>query len=272
MIAKKRASFRRIPAWLIVGVVVGLAGTIVLAQAPAAPAAASKPASGPAVGAGDTTIPKLTMWNLIQQGRWMMVPIGIASMMGVSIIFERLVALRRKRAVPPDFLDRLKNAYRQDIDPVQKGIDFCDANDNHISRMLCVGLRHLDRDDLTVERAMEDIGLNEVTKLRHNLRLLFGVAAIAPMLGLLGSVSGMIQAFYSASVQGIGTGKGETLARGIYEALVTTYSGLTVAIPTLIFYYIFLNKIDDIITDVNDMSRKFLEHYRTSKAPALAVV
>ena len=127
-------------------------------------------------------------------------------------------------------------------------------------------------DDLTVERAMEDIGLNEVTKLRHNLRVLFGVAAIAPMLGLLGSVSGMIQAFYSVSTQWNATGKGETLAKGIYEALTTTYSGLLIAIPSLICYYIFLNKIDAIVSDMNDMSRKFLEHYRTAKAPALSVV
>ncbi|MEI7834870.1 MAG: MotA/TolQ/ExbB proton channel family protein [Planctomycetota bacterium] len=270
MIAKSRTAFRRFPAWLIVGVVVALAGTIVLAQAPAG-GAASKSATGPAAGA-ETTIPKLTMWNLMKQGGWLMLPIGLASMMGVSIIFERLIALRRNRIVPAGFLESLKNAYRQDVDSLQKGIDFCQANDVAISRMLCVGLRHLDRDDLTVERAMEDIGFNEITKLRQNLRLLFGVAAVAPMLGLLGSVSGMIQAFYATSVQGIGTGKGETLARGIYEALVTTYSGLTIAIPTLIFYYIFLNKIDAIVTDMNDMSRKFLEHYRTAKAPALSVV
>ncbi|MCY2928661.1 MAG: MotA/TolQ/ExbB proton channel family protein [Planctomycetota bacterium] len=279
MIAKRRMSVSRFPAWLIVCVVTALAGTVVLAQeaagpAPAGPAAAANPApaSKPAAGAGETTIPKLTMWNLIKQGNWLMIPIGIASMMGVSIIIERLVALRRKKAVPPGFLDSLKDAYRQDVDNIQKGIAFCEAQDTPISRMLAVGLRHLDRDDLTVERAMEDIGLNEVTKLRHNLRLLFGVAAVAPMLGLLGSVSGMIQAFYSVSTSWNATGKGETLARGIYEALVTTYSGLVIAIPTLIFYYIFLNKIDAIVTDMNDMSRKFLEHYRTANAPALSVV
>lgn len=269
MIAKTRGSFRRFPAWLIVGIVVALAGTVVLAQGAAGPTtspagATSKP--------GVDTIPKLTMWNLIRQGGWLMLPIAIASMMGVSIIFERLVALRRTKAVPPAFLNNLKNAYRQDVDDVQKGLDYCAANDCPMSRMLAVGLRHLDRDDLTVERAMEDIGLNEVTKLRHNLRLLFGVAAISPMIGLLGSVSGMIQAFYSVSTSWNATGKGETLARGIYEALVTTYSGLIIAIPTLIFYYIFLNKIDAIVTDMNDMSRKFLEHYRTAKAPALSVV
>jgi len=254
VISKKRAAFGRFPIWLAVGVVVAVVGAVCFAQG----APASRPASAPAA----ADVPKLTMWDLLVRGGWLMYPIALASLMGLSIIFERLLALRRRKAVPPGFLDLLKNAYRQDIDDIQKGIDYCTANDCPIARMLAVGLRHLDRDDVTVERAIEDVGLNEVTKLRRNLRLLFGVAAVSPMLGLLGSVSGMIQSFHVASI--IGVGKAELLAKGIYEALVATYGGLAVAIPTLIFYYAFLNKIDSIVTDMNDVSRKFLEHYRTA--------
>jgi biopolymer transport protein ExbB len=127
-----------------------------------------------------------------------------------------------------------------------------------IARIALAGLRKLPRGPEAVEGAVEDAGAHEISKLRRNLRLLYGVGAVAPMLGLLGTVWGMITAFQVASVQGLG--KAEHLATGIYEALVTTFAGLLVAIPTVIFYYYFLSKIDALVHDMNELSIEFVEH------------
>ncbi|MFW6061329.1 MAG: MotA/TolQ/ExbB proton channel family protein, partial [Planctomycetota bacterium] len=139
------------------------------------------------------------------------------------------------------------------------GLSYCEQNGSPIARIAQAGLRKLHRKPEAVEGAIEDAGANEVSKLRHNLRTLYGIAAIAPMLGLLGTVWGMIEAFQVASTKGLG--KAEYLATGIYEALVTTFAGLLVAIPAVMFYYYFLGRIDGIIHDMNELSYEFVERY-----------
>jgi biopolymer transport protein ExbB len=88
--------------------------------------------------------------------------------------------------------------------------------------------------------------------------MLYGVAYVSPMLGLLGTVWGMIEAFQAAALQGLG--QAEKLAEGIYNALVTTFAGLMIAIPVLIFYFYFQSKIESIIAEMNDVSIRILEH------------
>lgn len=249
---KKR--FHGLRAWLVLVVVLAAAGTACLAQAPA-----TQPVSAPAA----TEQRKVPVFELATKGGWYMIPIAFCSVMGVTIIFERFFALRRGKIVPPNFLPGLKEVFRAGVNPVEVGIAYCRARDCPIGRVLSAGLHKLDTTDAAVEEAVEDVGANEVSKLRRNLRLLFGVAAVSPMMGLLGSVSGMIRSFQVASI--IGVGKAELLSKGIYEALVCTYGGLLVAIPTLIFYYFFLNRIDGILNEMNDVCRQFLEHYRAPK-------
>ena len=109
-----------------------------------------------------------------------------------------------------------------------------------------------------IEKAIEDAGAREVGKMKRQLRPLSAVATISPLLGLLGTVYGMIGAFQAASAAG--AGKADTLAKGIYEALVTTAAGLTLAIPVLIVYQILSNKIDSIVDEIDDIAIDFLEH------------
>ena len=139
----------------------------------------------------------------------------------------------------------------------QAALNYCRENENPMSRVAAAGIRKMHRSEEVIEQAIEDAGANEVSKLRRNLRMLYGVSAVAPMLGLLGTVWGMIEAFQVASAMGLG--RAEKLASGIYEALVTTFAGLTVAIPCLIFYYYFQGKIDAIITEMDDVSVYLLE-------------
>jgi len=251
----------------LIALALGLGGAATawgqVAPANAAEAGAAVKAPGPGGQTQDQA--EVSALQLFAKGGWFMIPILAASFMGLTIIIERLLALRRRKIVPAGFLDGLKAAFRQGTDNISAGIDYCRKNDSPMARVLSAGLHKLDTDEAAVEEAIEDVGANEVSKLRRNLRLLFGVAAVSPMLGLLGSVSGMIRSFQVASIMGVG--KAELLSKGIYEALVSTYGGLLVAIPTLIFYYYFLNRIDGIVTEMNDTSRDFLEHYHV-KSPA----
>jgi len=245
---------RRAPTWLIVTVLVAAVAGMALAQA--APAA---PAAGSADKVKRTATPKMTFLELLLKGRWFMLPIGLCSLLGLAIVVERMIALRRSVVIPPEFLGGLKATFRHDEKDRAVGLGYCSANDSPMARVAAAGIRKMHGGEQAVEHAIEDAGANEVSKLRKHLRMLYGVSGVAPMLGLLGTVWGMIQAFQVASAGGLGRAEG--LAKGIYEALVSTFGGLMVAIPALIFYYYFLGRIDDIVHEMNETSVEFVEHY-----------
>lgn len=245
---------RRVPTWLIVTVLVAVAAGMALAQAaePVEPVV-------PAEEVKETKTPEMTFMEILLKGRWFMIPIGLCSLLGLAIIVERMIALRRSAVLPPAFLGGLKATFRHDEKDRAVGLEYCSANDSPMSRVAAAGIRKMHGGEQAVERAIEDAGANEVSKLRKNLRMLYGVSGVSPMLGLLGTVWGMIQAFQVASAGGLG--RAENLAKGIYEALVTTFGGLMVAIPALIFYYYFLGRIDEIVHEMNETSVDFVEHY-----------
>ena len=248
-------------------VLAAAAGMILLAAVAAAqPAAPDAPG-----GAAETKIqstPRMSLWELLMKGGYFMIPIGLCSLMGLALIVERAISLRRGAIIPRGFLEGLKRAFQGARDDRRAGLEYCRQNDCPMARVAAAGIRKLHKPEQSVEAAIEDAGANEVAKLRRNLVMLVGISAVAPMLGLLGTVWGMIQAFQVASLQGLG--KAESLAKGIYEALVTTFGGLTVAIPILIFYYYFRSKIERIVSQMNDVSVEFLDHYVEEADPAEA--
>lgn len=260
---------RSLPPYLVLALVVALAGTYCAAQAGKAAPPAGPPAGVPA-GAeapkADAQPPSMSMLELFERGGWFMIPIALASLVGLALVIERLISLRKDKIIPPRLLDQLKDAYKPGQEDRSVGLNYCHANASPLARVLAAGIGKMHRDEQTVEQAIEDAGANEIAKLKRNLRGLFAVGSVAPLLGLLGTVSGMIKAFQVASVKGLG--KATLLAQGIYEALVTTYAGLLVAIPVLVFYYYFLGKIDRIVSEMNDVSIEFVEHYMAEPAKA----
>src|SRR4051812_8432359 len=202
----------------------------------------------------------ITFLQLLLKGGWIMVPIGIASMIGLGLILERTVALRRSNIIPRRFLRDLKKIAPQGAENREAALRYCREHPSPISRIVAAGLRKLPQGPDAVERAVEDSGGVEVQKLRHNMRMMYGLTVITPMLGLLGTVSGMIEAFrITASAEGLG--KAELLAKGIYEALVCTYAGLLVAIPILLVYYFFIRKIERYVAEMNELSIDFADHF-----------
>ncbi len=212
----------------------------------------------------EETRPEETLYSMLRKGGPVMIPLALCSVAALGIGVERLISLRRRAVVPEDFLPRLLNQLRDPREGTGAAIRFCEESGTAAGRIFRAGLIHLESGDLPlVEKALEDAGGREVSKLKRSLRWLAIIATISPLLGLLGTVYGMIGAFQTATA--VGMGKAEVLAQGIYEALVTTAAGLTIAIPVLLFYQYLLSRIDARIDVIDAMADEFLEFARRWK-------
>ncbi|QPJ60424.1 MAG: MotA/TolQ/ExbB proton channel family protein [Candidatus Nitronauta litoralis] len=199
-----------------------------------------------------------TNWSLIsifQKGGWMMYPITLCSIFVVGIGIERAYSLRRKNIINPDFLRKVRTHWNwKDI---QLGLQLCKTYDNALARILKAGLLRFGGKVDEIERAIEGAGQHEASLLTSNLRLLGAVANITPMLGLLGTVFGMIKAFNVISQSG--TGNPGLVASGISEALITTAAGMLVGIPALALYHYFRGRIDSFVFEMEEISVQLVE-------------
>ncbi len=199
-----------------------------------------------------------TLLDLIAKGGMLMIPIGICSLVAVYVAIWQFLVLRRDRVMPPGFQSNLCDSLGAKGDDVDSALAYCEQVDGPVSRIFKAGITKIGKGDEVIEKAIEDAGAREVAKMKRQVRPLSAVATISPLLGLLGTVYGMIGAFQAASAAG--AGKADTLATGIYEALVTTAAGLTLAIPVLICHQILTGKIDSIVDEIDDVAVDFLEH------------
>jgi len=212
-----------------------------------------------------------TVWELLQAGGPIMYPIYFCSFLMVTFAIERAISLRRRKILPPDFVRNAHDLVRTRPIDSDKVLTYCQANPSPISRIFQVAVKRLGRPLPEIEKAIEDAGAREVRGLRRYTRVLSGVANVAPLLGLLGTVLGMIGAFQEiGGGKPIGAGAGEALAENIYEALVTTASGLAVAIPSLVLYLIITSRIDRLVAEMDDMTMEFVESLADEKAGAAA--
>ncbi len=189
-----------------------------------------------------------TVWDLTLKGGPVMVPIAICSLVALALVVERLLSLHRAKVMPPAFVAGVRPA-------VSRGqaaaLEFCRSHPSPIARVLEAGIRRWDRPLEQVEKHITEAGLREATLLRKNFRGLVVITAVAPLLGLLGTIFGMITAFRTVAASGDALGRTELLAGGIYEAMVTTAAGLIVAIPTLLTYHALAAKVDRLVFDMD---------------------
>jgi biopolymer transport protein ExbB len=233
-----------------VGVAVGQPKLASEAGAAASEPAASLPAAAP--------MAKQSFLDLLMRGGWAMIPLGACSLMALALMIERGLALRKSQLLPGGFIAGLEQAYRSPRD-LNAALEYCQKSGSSVGRIMAAGLRKLGDGTTAAEQAISDQGATEVARMRRNLRLLHGIAAITPTLGLLGTVWGMIRAFEAASLTGLGVGHSEMLTKGIYEALVATMTGLMVAVPVLLLYYVYLGIIDRAVIELNDVTQGFME-------------
>lgn len=204
----------------------------------------------------------LTFFQLIRKGGPVMYPLGLCSLIALALGIERAISLRRSRIIPPGFMAGLEAAYGADPTHHSKAIVFCERSKTAVGRIFRAGLKSLPRGDAAVEKAVEDTGSREADRMKRSLRGLSIIASVTPLLGLLGTVYGLIGAFQDTASKH--HDKTANLAEGIYEALVTTAAGLTIAIPVLMIYQWLNSRADALIDDIDVLATEFTERHLRS--------
>jgi biopolymer transport protein ExbB len=204
--------------------------------------------------------------ELLIKGGYVMIPLGICSLVAVTLFLERLIILRQKNVIDPLFLKELHELTRTSNPKLDKAYELSVNSKSPIAQILKVGIDRWrkNRGLEYIEKGLEEAALREVSFLERSLRGFKIIAGIAPLLGLLGTVYGMIHAFQIVALSSEAMGKAAKLANGIYEAMVTTAAGLTIAIPTLLVFYFFARKVDSFTDQIEEICSDFIDDYLDS--------
>lgn len=205
---------------------------------------------------GEQGVLKLSYWEMALKGGWIMIPIFLLSVTAVYIFFERFFLIKKAAKEDVDFFNRIKD-YIHD-DKIESAFALCESVDTPTARMIYKGLQRLGRPLNDVQVAIENVGKLEISKLETGLPMLATVAGAAPMLGFLGTVSGMIRAFHDMSNAGSNLDVG-LLSRGIYEALVTTVAGLIVGIIAYFAYNYLVTKVEQVVFKLESGITEFMD-------------
>jgi len=198
------------------------------------------------------------MWEMILAGRYMMIPISLASLVGMAVLIERIYVLRQGRIIIPEIAEAVMTLSASKDLAVAYAI--CERKPGPFANLVRAGLDQADNDWTVIRDVLEETGRQESTRLTRRLGVLETVAAVSPLLGLLGTVLGMIRVFGTISAAGLGNP--ETLSSGISEAMVTTAAGLIIGIPALVAYNWLNGRADRIIFDLEYYSSKVLDTLR----------
>ena len=231
------------------------------APAVAEPTTAAKPttATTPAAPEAGGTIRGKNLWETLSRGGPLMIPILLCSLIGVAFAIERFVALRQKAVAPRDLAEGVLEALNNGS--TAEAIRLCEERPSSLARVLAAGLRlaGAPRDEITT--AMQEAGERELWNLERFAKPLNVIAGVAPLLGLLGTVWGMIIAFDVVAQKGA-LGDPRQLANGIATALLTTLAGLSVAIPCYVLHHYFRDKSDRLVVEIEETASRVLAALR----------
>ncbi len=195
------------------------------------------------------------MIELVIKGGPFMYPILFCSVVSLAIFMERVWILRRKLIIPKSFIVKIEELVKRN--KIAEAVFLCQGNSSSIARIFLAGLKNAGRGMWLVKEAIEEKGRREGVILERNIGVLLTIANLSPLLGLLGTVSGMIKTFNAISVHGVGSTA--PLAGGIAEALITTATGLIVAIPTLVAYRFLIDKAQILIFEMEENSIRLVD-------------
>lgn len=190
------------------------------------------------------------MWDLIQKGGPLMYLIILCSIVAMAVVIERLYHLHRAKIDSDKFMESISNTVKRNR--IMDAVDLCEKTPGPIAHIIKAGILKHDRSRHEIKEAIEDAGIYEVPRLEKNLGALATIAHISPLLGLLGTVTGMVRAFQiiqekATSLHPVSPGD---LAGGIWEALITTCAGLIVAIPTFVAYNYLVSRVKSFILEM----------------------
>ncbi|MEM8944724.1 MAG: MotA/TolQ/ExbB proton channel family protein [Planctomycetota bacterium] len=217
-----------------------------------------------------------SLWQMLWSGGPLLLPIVICSFVLLLVVFERAVSLRRRRVLPRLFTERFLLQIGEGALDRSEALDRCLENGSHIASVFAAAVRKWGKPAVEVEQAVLDEGERAANELRRFLRVINGVATVCPLMGLLGTVWGMMEAF-EAIAGSSAMGRPELLAGGIGGALLSTAAGLSVAIPALILYLWFVGRVDALVMEIDRrgqelvhlISAEALDERRASRKPRL---
>ncbi len=195
------------------------------------------------------------MFELVKAGGWLMLPIIACSVLALAIVIERFWSLQRNKIIPDQLVNKVWHWVQQGQMTAERLRDL--RQGSPLGRILASGLVNANQPREVMKEAIEDTGRHVVLELERYLNALGTIAAIAPLLGLLGTVVGMIQVF--SVITSVGVGDPGELAGGISKALITTAAGISVAIPSLIFYRYFRGRVDQLVVDMEEEALKLVD-------------
>ena len=211
---------------------------------------------------GTTALPeqpteiRLSLMELATKGGWIMIVLAALFAIAVYIFIERFIAVSRATKYDGSFMERIREYMKEG--KVDSAKALCRGNSTPISRMIEKGLSRLGRPLNDINSAIENVGNLEVSQLEKGVSIMAMIASAAPMIGFLGTVTGMIKAFYNMSMAGNNIDI-ELLSSGIYEAMVTTVGGLIVGIVAYIFHAIITTRIQKVVNLLEVKASEFMD-------------
>lgn len=196
-----------------------------------------------------------TLFDLFKAGGWTMVPIAICSLIAMAIVVERIWALKRERILPKHLVAQVWTWIKNGQFDKSKMRDL--KNSSELGEVLTAGLLNHQYGRESMKASINEAGRAVVVRLERYLNTLGSIALVAPLLGLLGTVIGMIKVFTVMRVEGVGNA--DALAGGISEALITTAAGMAVAIPTLVMHRHFIRRVEELVTDMEQEALKMVD-------------
>lgn len=206
------------------------------------------------------------MFEIIKAGGWVMVPLVLASVFAMAITAERFWSLQTKRILPPDLVGEVWRALQSDAVDEQWLSNL--RQGSPLGRVLAAGIANRTHSRGIIKESIEEAGRLVAHQLERYLNTLGTIAAVSPLMGLLGTVFGMIDMFSALKTHGVGDPA--ALSGGIAEALITTAAGLTIAIPTLYFYRFLRGKVDALVISMEQEALRLVEvlHGEREQDPA----
>lgn len=198
----------------------------------------------------------LSLWDLTLKGGWIMIPIGLLSIITIYIFIERFIAIRAAGKEDNSFMNNIKE-YIVD-GKIENALTMCKTQNSPVARMIEKGIRRMGRPLNDVNVAIENVGKLEVARLEKGFAFIATSAGAAPMLGFLGTVTGMVRAFYNMASAGNNIDI-TLLSSGIYEAMVTTVAGLVVGIIAYLAYNYLVTRLDRVVYILEARTTEFMD-------------
>lgn len=209
-----------------------------------------------ATAAAEPTEIRLSIWELALKGGWIMVPIALMSVIAVYIFIERYIVISKASREEHNFMNNIRDFIHNGR--IDSALSLCKNNPSPIARMIEKGIIRIGKPLNDISTAIENVGKLEVSKLEKTIATLGTIAGAAPMLGFLGTVTGMVQAFYDMSMAGNNIDIA-LLSGGIYQAMITTVAGLIVGILAYICYNILVARVEKVVFILEARATEFMD-------------